>query len=89
MGRRRNLFPSLGIPCSRLSADHLPLGNIQSSSLDSSIVARRRRTGGQRGKLKFTNPLPATAIPITAHVLHFLLISCCMLRSVADSDHSW
>lgn len=27
----------------RLSADQLPLGNIQSSSLDSSIVARKRR----------------------------------------------
>lgn len=44
MGRRRNLFPSLGIPCSRLGWRVYQLinctGNIQSSSLDSSIHHR-------------------------------------------------
>jgi hypothetical protein len=41
-GRRRNLFPSLGIPCSRLSADHLPLGNIP-RFIHPKEVARKRR----------------------------------------------
>lgn len=85
-GRRRNLFPSLGIPCSRLSADHLPLGNIQSSSLDSSIhFARQRRAAGETQIHKSIAITPATAIPITgsclaclAHISHLLsLVAIC------------